>query len=109
MPSREINLNDRIYSNRRVHSADIHGEMVLMNLEKGRYYGLDDIGSDIFRRLREPVLVSALCKDLAREYRAEAAAVEHDVLELLESMLEQGLVIIAPEDSATTPREAHAG
>jgi hypothetical protein len=100
MISYQINLKDRICSNGRLNSAEIDGEIVLMSLEKGRYYSLDDIGSAIFRRLREPVLVSVLCDELALEYRAEPAVVEQDVLDLLRSMLENGLVALMPEDGA---------
>jgi hypothetical protein len=96
----QINLEDRICSNSQLNCAEIDGEIALMSLEKGRYYSLDDIGSAIFRRLGEPVLVSVLCDELAREYRAQSAVVERDVLNLLRSMLENGLVVLVPEDSA---------
>jgi hypothetical protein len=97
MISYQIRLEDRICSNGQLNSAEIDGEIVLMSLEKGRYYSLDDIGSAIFKRLREPVPVSVLCDELAHEYRADASVVEQDVLGLLRGMLENGLVVVVPE------------
>src|SRR2546423_10741686 len=100
MLSYQIHLEDRICANRQLETAEIDGEFIRMSLEKDRYYGVDDIGSAIFRRLREPVLVSALCIELAREYRAGAAAVEQDIINLLGVLLENGLVVRVPEDTA---------
>jgi hypothetical protein len=96
MISYQINLEDRICLNSKLNSAEVGGEIILMSLEEGRYYTLDDIGSAIFRRLGGPVLVSVLCDELAREYAAEAAAVEQDVLDLLRNMLENGLIVRVP-------------
>ena len=70
----------------------VNGEIVLMSIDTGKYYGLDAIGSDIWGRLQTPIRVEALCNALAADYDAEAGRIEGDVIALLEELLEQGLV-----------------
>ncbi|HYH21262.1 MAG TPA: PqqD family peptide modification chaperone [Azospirillum sp.] len=73
-------------------SAEVDGEAVLMSIEKGFYFGLDDIGSDVWRRLEEPVGVAALAAALAEDYDGDPAVIEHDVIALLTDMAANGLV-----------------
>ena len=40
--------------NRELMSATVHDEIVMMDIDSGRYYGLDDIGSVIWRRVESP-------------------------------------------------------
>ena len=73
-------------------AAEVDGEMVLMSIERGNYYGLDSIGSDIWHRLEQPVRVSDLVAALATDYDGDASVIECDVLALLTKLLENGLV-----------------
>jgi hypothetical protein len=76
-------------------SAPVDGELVILSVERGTYYGLDEIGTEIFQRLETPVGVDALCEDLAAKYAADRQTIERDVLTLLESLLAEGLVTVA--------------
>lgn len=75
-------------------ASEIGGEVVLMNLDRGCYYSLDDIGSEIWRILEQPVSVASLCQTLAARYHAEAATVNDDVLALLNRLLEHDLISV---------------
>lgn len=72
-------------------SAEVDGEVVLMSIDQGNYYGLNDIGSDIWRRLEQPVRVADLVAGLAADYAGDPAVIEHDVVELLAKLLDNGL------------------
>lgn len=72
--------------------AEVNGEVVLMNIDRGSYYGLDDIGSDIWQRLATPVSFATLCSELAKTYDAPIAVIEKDVKELLRTLEGEGLV-----------------
>ena len=84
-------------------SADLGGELVLMSLESGKYYGLDEIGSEIWRRLETPARVSSLCGDLAAAYDAPADLIERDVLALLHRLLDEDLIQVKPRWGASRP------
>ncbi|MGA2046260.1 MAG: PqqD family protein [Terracidiphilus sp.] len=73
-------------------ASEIGGEVVLMNMERGYYYSLDDIGSEIWRSLQLPVSVASLCQSLAAKYHTELATVTADVLLLLNKLLEHELI-----------------
>ncbi len=78
-------------------ASEIGDEVVLLNIELGRYYSLDDIGSNIWRSLEQPIKVDALCQSLAAKYSADPATVSADVLVLLNKLLEQELIAIVEE------------
>ena len=73
-------------------AATVDQEIVILSVERGSYYGLDDIGSEIWQQMAMPVAVGALCDALATKYDADRATIEHDVLTLLETLVAEGLV-----------------
>ncbi len=75
-------------------TAEVQGEVVMMSVEKGRYFGLDDIGSDIWRRLETPRTFGALIDALAADYRAERDVIAEDVRKLLAEMAARGVVTV---------------
>lgn len=89
-----IGLKDKIRINPIVLATDVDGEVVMMDAERGAYYGLNAIGSDIWNRLIESTVVADLCGDLARTYDAPAEQIEAETLELLHLLAEKNLVVI---------------
>ena len=81
-------------------STEVDREVVLMNVGRGRCYGLGETGSSVWRRLGSPIRVDDLCRELMLEYHADPEMLRKDVLALLESLQEEGLVkVIAPQTS----------
>jgi hypothetical protein len=89
-----IEIEDTVAWSGKALASQISEEVVLMNLERGYYYSLDDIGSEIWRRLEQPVSVATLCQSLTAKYHAEAATVTADVLTLLNKLLEHDLISV---------------
>jgi hypothetical protein len=75
-------------------SAPVDGEVVILSVESGSYFGLDEIGSEIWRQLETPTRVDLLCDSLATKYAADRLTIEHDVIALLESLVAEGLVSV---------------
>ena len=76
-------------------AATVDREIVILSVERGSYYGLDDIGSEIWQQLASPISIGTLCDALAARYDADRATIERDVLALLEDLVAEGLVIPA--------------
>jgi hypothetical protein len=76
-------------------TAEVDGEIVMMSIEQGRYFGLDDIGSDIWKRLEAPCSFAALIDRLAADYAADRATIAADVRALLEQMAAEDVVRLA--------------
>jgi hypothetical protein len=76
-------------------TAEVDGEIVMMSIEQGRYFGLDDIGSDIWKRLEQPCSFVTLVDRLAADYDADRATIAADVEALLGRMAAQDVVRLA--------------
>lgn len=75
-------------------SAQLGDETVMMNIEKGNYYGLDSVGRKIWEKIAQPQTVGALCDQLVLEYAVDRSTCEKDVLKFLGNMLEQELITV---------------
>lgn len=75
-------------------SCDLDREVVLLNIKNGDYYNFDDIASDIWRSLGEPMTIRTLVDRQLGKYRAAPEQCEQDVLDFLEELLGDGLIEI---------------
>ena len=75
--------------------AEVDGEIVMMSIEQGRYFGLDDIGSDIWKRIDPPCSFAELIDRLAADYDADRAIIAADVCALLLRMAAHDVVRLA--------------
>jgi Coenzyme PQQ synthesis protein D (PqqD) len=73
-------------------TAEVEGEVVMMSIEQGCYFGLDDIGSDIWHRIEPPCSFATLIDRLAADYEADRATIAADVQALLGRMAAQDVV-----------------
>src|SRR2546422_8565658 len=73
-------------------TAEVDGEVVMMSIEQGRYFGLDDIGSDIWKRIEPPCSFATLVDRLVADYDAERATIAADVQALLGRMAVEDVV-----------------
>jgi imidazolonepropionase-like amidohydrolase len=90
--SKSISEETLIRRTASVLTAEIDKQIVMMDIESGRYLGLDDIGSVIWQRLETPRTFGDLVDSLVEDYDAERAVIAQDVRELLKEMATQGIV-----------------
>jgi hypothetical protein len=76
-------------------SAEVEGEIVMMSIEQGSYFGLDNIGSYIWKRIERPCTFAALIEGLVADYDADRATIMVDVRVLLDHMAAQDVVRLA--------------
>ena len=75
---------------------ELAGESVLLNLDGGRYFGLDAMGTRFWQRLTASESIQAAYEALLAEYDdAEPDLVRRDLDELLEKLVKHGLVTFA--------------
>ena len=89
-----IGLDSTISPSEDLVSSDLDGEIVMMSIENGEYYGLDEIGSRIWTLLEEPKKVSELCDILLEEFEVEREQCEEEVLAFLNEMASDDLIHI---------------
>lgn len=78
---------------------ELEGEMVLLNLRTGVYFGLDPVGTAIWRLLEARRTVGEIVEALVAEYDVGEAAAEEDVRRFVAALGENALA--EPDDAAT--------
>ena len=76
--------------------AEVRGTMILLNADQGKYIGLDEIGTEIWKRTESAIGVDALCSELLDKFDTELETVRRDVLKFLNEMHALGLIDILP-------------
>ena len=71
---------------------EIAGESVLLNLDGGRYFGLDDVGTDMWKALTTSRSIEQALAQLTELYDAEASVLKTDLESLVNRLAEHGLV-----------------
>lgn len=90
----ELGLDTIAAQSKGLVTADMDGEKVMLNIEKGKYFGLNDIGSRIWELLEKPHRVHELVAVLIREYDVDEKVCQDDVLNYISKLYAQGLVDI---------------
>jgi hypothetical protein len=78
-------------------SCDLDGETVLMSVQSGKYYGLDEIGSRIWALIEQPRSLSDVCDILIGEFDVERETCKEDVLEFVNKLVKSNLVEVVDE------------
>jgi hypothetical protein len=73
-------------------SADLGGDAVILELNRGIYFGLDAVGARIWRLIQHPTTVSQIKQTIADEYDVAPPECLKDIIGLLEQMSAHGLV-----------------
>ena len=87
-----ILLDDLVEANKDLMMADLEGEAVLLNIQTGRYFGLNEVGTSIWALISEPRTVADLIEALRKEYKVASGMLNKDVMSFLESMEERSLI-----------------
>ncbi|HUP39583.1 MAG TPA: PqqD family protein [Vicinamibacterales bacterium] len=77
-------------------SCDLAGEIAILNLDNGVYYGLDPVGARLWTLLQEPQTFAQVRGALLLEFDVDADVLESDLRELLGDLIKQGLIDIQP-------------
>jgi hypothetical protein len=75
-------------------ACDLAGEVVILSLQSGQYFGLNEVGGRIWNLIQEPKTVGAVFEALLQEYEVATEQLEGEVLALLEKMAINELIEI---------------
>jgi hypothetical protein len=100
MPDSSLELRMRVRRLDDVLETEIDEETVMMDIEKGSYFGLNPTGSKIWTLLAEAVVIGDLCDRLTEEFEVPREQCEQQVVAFLQNLLERGLLQIVTDESA---------
>lgn len=88
-----IELDQRFQISEDVIAREVAGEMVLLDLASGLYFGLNPVGSRIWSRLSEGVCsITEICDVIEHEFDASRDQIEGDVVALLRQLSGKDLI-----------------
>jgi hypothetical protein len=82
-------------------SSDLAGEIVMLNLKNGSYYGLDGVGARVWSLIQSPQPVAAVRDAIIAEYAVDPDRCESDLLVLLDELAAAELVEVREDRRRT--------
>ena len=91
----QISFSDRVQVPEGVLISNLQDESVILNLDSERYFGLDNVGTRILTVLTNSDSIQTAYESLLAEYEVDHAVLRADLVALIESLLQQGLVQVS--------------
>lgn len=88
-----VSFADRVTVPDDVLISHLQGESVILNLDSESYFGLDDIGTRFLSVLTTSESIEAAYERLRHEYDIDPEVLRSDLLALVETLIDQGLLI----------------
>jgi hypothetical protein len=67
-------------------------EMVLLNIQTGRYHGMDEVGARCFHALRENECLQTALESLLEEYEGDEERIREDLVGYCSELVASGLI-----------------
>ena len=88
VPSKRFRINTP-----KVIHETIDGEAVIINLDTGCYYSLDQGGADIWCHIEKSASVGEIAEDLIRRHNSKPAEIENAVLRFITELQNENLIV----------------
>ncbi|WP_294155370.1 lasso peptide biosynthesis PqqD family chaperone [uncultured Clostridium sp.] len=88
----KLDLNSVIIRNGNVDDTDIDGEKVMMNIERGQYYSMNEPAGVIWDMAEKEIAVEDIVNKLLEEYEVEKDICISSTLSFLERLYYEGLI-----------------
>ena len=75
-------------------STEIDCETVILDMESGVYVGLDDIGTLVWRLIKEEISLQNLLNEILLEYDVESQQCLDDLQEFLSGLVDGGFIAV---------------
>jgi hypothetical protein len=87
-----ITTNTIIQRNKEIIYSDMDGETIMMSVEHGTYYGLDETATRIWGLLDQALSLDQLCEQLCSEYAVSEVDCLKETLTFLEEMAQHHVI-----------------
>ena len=90
-----ISLDTIINKNLEIDDTDLDGEKVMMDLDKGEYFMMNEVGSRIWEIINEPMNVKSIVDALRSEYEVDEETCKDTVIEFLGRLNNADLISVS--------------
>lgn len=98
--SKELSLKSAVRINDDVVFSDLQGEVVLLNLKTGIYFGLDPVGTRAWQLIQDHGRLGPVKDAMLQEYEVSEERLGEDLQDLVTRLVENGLVEVIDEGDA---------
>ena len=93
--SPKINLSSKVQASKDQVSSDLSGEIAVLQLEEGMYYGITGAGTFVWKQIQSGARsVRDLKEEILRNFEVDEARCERDLLKILNQFSDAGLLRI---------------
>ena len=75
-------------------SSTIDGELVMVDIAQGSYFGLDPVGARIWALMAEPTSLESVCSTLQGEFTVDPQTCRSEVLAFAHQLLDAQLLTV---------------
>lgn len=87
-------LNAKFIQSKKIDATDLDGEKVMMNLDLGKYFSLNSVGSKIWEIIECETSINEIVDNLLKEYDVDRKTCEESVVKFLERLKNEDLITI---------------
>ena len=98
-----LSFSDHVEMPKHVLMRVLENEAVLLNLETECYYGLDETGTRMWQVLTTAPSINSAYTELLTEFEVGAEQLRRDLSELLEKLVDKGLLRIRSANVESAP------
>ena len=92
MSTPTLSLDDTPTIGEDVVFRELEGETVILNLEKGEYFGVDEVGTRVWTLIAEGRSLRQVADIMVSEYDVSGETIAVDLLRLAGEMISHGLI-----------------
>lgn len=87
-----MDLNIKVRQSKEIDATDLNGEKVMMNLDLGKYFALNSIGSRIWDIIEDEIYVKDIVDTLLNEYDVDEKKCQESVIKYLGILKNENLI-----------------
>ena len=87
-----VNLDSVVSKNEEIDDTDLDGEKVMMNIDKGQYFIMNEVGSRIWELIEGNTSIVNIIETLTNEYQVDEETCENTVMEFLGRLKDAELI-----------------
>lgn len=92
--NKTISLENIVTQKNGLDATDMDGEIVMMDIEKGKYYSFNEVGSRIWNIIEKPIMVKQIVSILLDEFEVDEKTCETSVFSFLSGIYNDELITV---------------
>lgn len=87
-----LGMETELVRTRNLNTTQVDRELMMVDFDRGRYFGMNEVAADIWRLLADPVTLGDICASLQADYDVDRDSCYRGVIDFVHSLREAGLV-----------------